>query len=88
MAAITPTLVRSNTLGSKRLILARFTTSADGDTWASGIDTGIFAYWTQDRSNPATQASVGMAATESSGTFTFYPAEDSKAFDLFILLGS
>lgn len=65
----------------------RFTSVADTDTFVSGL-TGITAFWTHDNSNPTTQASVGCAATVSSGTFTFYPAEDSKAVDLFVLVRS
>lgn len=83
MAALTPaTVIRSNT-GSNNRVIARFTTANDGDTWASGM-TNVITYVTQDRTNPATQTSVGVAATESSGTFTFYPAEDGTAFDLIV----
>ena len=86
MAAITPDTIYQETMGSSRLVIARFSagTADDGDTWASGMG-GILAYWTQDRDNPTTQGSVGVAVAESSGTFTVYPAEDNKAFDLFIM---
>lgn len=83
MAAITPATTQRMNSGSKNRLIARFSTAADGDTWASGIG-GLSSYWTQDRSNPSTQAAVGVAATFSSGTFTFFPGEDAKAFDLFV----
>lgn len=87
MAAISPDLVRTETAGNLRMIVARFSagTADDGDTWASGLDP-IVSYHTQDRDNPTTQDAVGVAVAESAGTFTFYPAEDNKAFDLFILV--
>ena len=88
MAAVTPT--STNTIGSIGMFtLLSFTfpgTVADADTWASGLSGRVFNYWTQDIDNPTTQGSVGVAATESAGTFTFYPAEDSKNFYLFILV--
>ena len=88
MASVTPTSVKIDSLGSLRLVVATFAdTTDDGDTWASGLK-GIYKYWIQDTDNPTTQGSVGVAATQSSGTFTFYPAEDNKSFELFVLLRS
>jgi hypothetical protein len=85
MAAVTPTSVKQENVGSLRLLIATFAdTTDDGDTWASGLD-GVVAFWTQDIDNPTTQANVGVAAGLSSGTFTFYPAEDNKNFYLFVL---
>lgn len=85
-APITPDAVYRGTVGGFNLIIADFTagTADDGDTWASGL-TGIVVYWTSDNDNPTTQASVGVAAANSAGTFTFYPAEDNKPFTLFVL---
>ena len=83
MAPITPANVFRENLGSIAQVTARFTTADDDDTWASGM-TGIVNYLSQDRTDPAAQASVGIAATESSGTFTFHPAEDGTAFDLVV----
>lgn len=88
MAAITPTTTKIESLGSVRLIVAEFAATADdADTWASGLK-GILAFWTHDLDNPTTQAAVGVAASNSSGTFTFYPGEDNKSFYLFVLLRS
>lgn len=86
MAAITPNLVLRESAGSLTLIVARFSagTADDGDTWASGLGTNVVTYAVQDTDNPTTQASVGVAATFSNGTFTFYPAENDKSFDLIV----
>lgn len=81
MAAITPTSVQRVNMGSATLVIATFSTVADGDTWASGIS-AIASKWTDHNANPTTQTSVGIASTFSSGTFTFYPAEDGAAFRL------
>ena len=89
-AAITPSTIRQEVLGSVRLIIANFAdTSDDADTWASGLSkTPPIAYWTSHTENPTTQASVGVAVNYSAGTFTFYPAEDNAAFTLFVLIRS
>lgn len=86
MAAITPDLVIRESAGSLTMIIACFSagTADDGDTWASGLGSNVVTYVAQDTDNPTTQASVGVAVTNSSGTFTFYPAEDNKPFDLII----
>ena len=87
MAAITPDVIRRYSMGDSTLIVADFTagTADDGDTWASGLGTNAMDWWSQDTDNPTTQASVGVAVTNSSGTFTFYPAEDNKPFKLFVM---
>lgn len=88
MAAKTPSSVK--TLGKMqglRLVLASFTDLDDGDTWASGLK-GVVGQWANDSDDPTTQASVGVAVAHSAGTFTFYPAEDNKTADLFILVRS
>lgn len=93
MAAKTPTTIKRENLGSLNLVIAHFDGTVasndldDGDTWASGL-TGIVAFWTGHQDNPTTQASVGIAVTESSGTFTFYPAEDDALGKLFVLVRS
>lgn len=85
MAAITPATVQRINMGSINLVRASFTTVSDGDTWASGIS-AIAGKWTDHNADPSTQASVGIASTFSSGTFTFYPAENSAAFVLYALV--
>ena len=90
MASKTPSTI--NTVFSAngaRLIVATFTDIDDGDTWTSGLgNSGVVAYFTQDNDDPTTQASVGCAAVYSSGTFTFYRAEDNKVVALFVYLRS
>lgn len=86
MAAVTPssTLI-SGGIGDTSLLRATFAdTTDDGDTWASGLGTRVVDYWAQEIDNPSTQASTGVAVVESSGTFTFHPAEDEKPFYLFV----
>lgn len=61
-----------------------FTTVADGDTFAGPPSPKGF--WFQTVGNPSTQAAAGSSVTESSGTYTFYPGEDSQAGSLFVLL--
>jgi len=85
MAAITPTSVQRVGLGNGTLVIATFSTVADGDTWASGIG-AIATKWTDHNANPTTQTSVGIASTFSGGTFTFYPAEDGAAFRLHAII--
>lgn len=85
MAAVTPTSIVRNSAGSLTLLSCSFAnTTDDGDTWASGLGTSVVSYVIQDTDNPTTQASVGVAATFSAGTFTFYPSENDKSFDLLV----
>ena len=85
MAAKTPSTVKNESMGSSKLLIATFTDLDDGDTWTSGI-VGAKAQWFGRTDNPSTQASVGVAVAESAGVFTFYPAEDNAAGDLFIMV--
>jgi len=84
MAAIVPSSVQNINMGSKNMLVARFTTCADGDTWASTIP-AITTKWIDMNGNPTTQASAGFASTFSAGTFTFYPGENSLAFVLHVV---
>lgn len=84
MAAVTPTAVKRENLGSLTLITAAFASPNTGDTWASGV-TSIFDYWYQIQTAPTTQASAGANITLSGSTFTIRPGEDGKAGKLFIL---
>lgn len=87
MAAITPNTIVRESLGSLTLLIASFSagTADDGDTWTTGLGTNVVGFWSQDTENPTTQASVGVAITCDVNVFTFYPAEDNKAFDVFVL---
>ena len=84
MAAVTPSSLSVRNMGGTSILSATFPNSVDdGDTWASNLGTRVVDYWTQDAEDPSTQASVGVAISDSSGTFTFYPAENNKSFYLF-----
>lgn len=82
MAAITPASV-SDGQGVFRVF--KFTTCSDGDTWAG--PTGVKAHWAQGTGNPSTQTSAGIAVAynATTGSFTFYPGENSLACTLFLV---
>lgn len=84
MAAKTPSSVKTYSMGDSFIKQATFTDLDDGDTWASGLE-GVKGYWIVRTDDPTTQASVGIAVGESSGTFTFYPAEDNSAAVLYVM---
>lgn len=87
--AITPTAITQHSFGSMKLVSATFAATADdGDTWVSGFNTNVVGFWAQDTDNPTTQVGVGTAVTytTTSGTFTFYPAEDNKPFTLMVMV--
>lgn len=88
MAAITPDTVRQHSMGDCFLIEAVFSagTADDADTWASGLSTRVVNYWLQDQQDPTTQASGGLSAVNSSGTFTFHLGEDNVPFTLFVMI--
>lgn len=85
MAAQTAATTTRESLGSLTLLAFTFTSVLDGDTFASGLSTNVVNYWYQAQFNTVTQASAGCNVTNSSGTFTFYPGEDSGAGTLFVL---
>ena len=85
MAAITPASVTHlGITGSYSLVLARFTSVDDGDTWASGLN-GVVTAIAAQTGDPGTQASAGFSHTQSAGTFTFYPGEDNLGLDLIVI---
>lgn len=84
MAAITPTSVRRENIGSVNLLICAFAgTADDDDTWASGLDS-VLGYWACRTDDP-TQGTEGIGMSVSSGTFTFYLGEDNAAFTLYVL---
>lgn len=87
MAALTPTTIQRENLGSLTLMMYTFSTIADSDTFASGLSTNVITggFWLAGQGNPATQSSSGRDCTNSSGNFTFYPGEDGLAATLFAL---
>ena len=85
MAAQTAATILRESVGSLTLHIFTFTSVVDADTFASGLGTNIVSFWGFGANNPATQASAGFNCTNSSGTFTLYPGEDSLAATLFVL---
>lgn len=88
MAAITPSTRKRVNMGDHNLLILSFATSDDADTFDGTGIKGIVRFWTQDTDNPTLQGSVGVAVQESAGTFTFFPAENAKSFDLYIMIKS
>lgn len=85
MSALTPTTIIRENVGSLTLLIFPFTTVTDGDTYASGLGGNVVSYNVFTTANPTTQTSAGVAATNSNGTFTFYPGEDGNPQALQVL---
>lgn len=86
--AKTPDSIYQESMGSCKLIIAKFETNDidDGDTWASGIP-GIVAYWFREI-DAANGTKFGIAADESAGTFTFQTDEDNRQAVIHVLCKS
>lgn len=84
MAALTPSAIGRESIGSMTFIIANFTTCATGDTWASGLGSNVLAWNAQPTSGPTTQSSAGATVTYSTttGIFTLKPGEDGNALSL------
>ena len=61
----------------------KFAALEDGDTFVGPSSPSGF--WAMNTANPSTQGSAGIAVTESSGTYTFYPAENGLTATLFVV---
>jgi len=85
MAARTASTLYEENVGSMKCIIATFADIDDGDTWASGI-VGAKAWFFCRTDDPSTQTSAGVAVANSSGTFTFHPAEDNAAGRLVVFV--
>jgi hypothetical protein len=84
MAAVTPSSIRRENLGSVNLLICPFAnTLDDADTWDSGL-TSVVGFWA-NRTDAPTQEKEGVDVSESSGTFTFNMGEDNKAITLYVL---
>jgi len=86
MAAKTPDSVVRESLGSKTLFIATFSTNDidDNDTWATGLSTNIVGYWgvlTDD----GTQTKEALDITNASGTLTFRVGEDNRTGLVYVL---
>lgn len=85
MAALTAATgpYREN-LGSVNQVRWTFTGVNTGDTFASGMTSGITTFVATQTDTPSTQASAGLCLSNSSGTFTFLPGEDGAAITLMV----
>lgn len=89
MAAKTPSTVREiGHANGARMLKASFTDIDDADTWTPTSITGVIGYWANGTNDPTTQASNGIDVSFASGIFTFYPGEDNRVVDLYMLLRS
>ncbi len=84
MAAQTAATVARESAGSLTLMIYTFTSVVTGDTFASGLSTNVVSFWYQ-MTSISTQASAGSSVSNSSGTFTLKPGEDSNSGILFVL---
>jgi hypothetical protein len=73
----------SNHSGQGIITAYKIAAVSDADTFEGPISPK--AFWVFASSNATTQASAGMNATESSGTYTFYPGEDAVSCTLFVI---
>ena len=73
--------------GSQMKVVARFSAISNGDTWASGLGTGIQDWYFNRTDTPTSY--TGATVTQSEGTFTFttYKGDQEGSFagDLVIL---
>ena len=88
MAAVTPSTVYRENVGSLTLHVATFATTVDhNDTWASGIQ-GIVALMANCNEAPGTQTNCGAGATlttASTGKITLFLDEDNQAIQIWVL---
>lgn len=81
------TILRMN-FGSVDAIKVAFTSISDGDTFVSGV-ANVVGHLFMQTNNPVTQQAVGIAVSESAGTFTFRPGEEAVGEgDLYIFSGT
>ncbi len=85
MAALSAATTLTDDSGSETKYTFTFTSVDDADTFASGLGDRVRSFVYQVTADPTTNTSAGCNVAESSGTFTFYPGEDSLAATLFVL---
>lgn len=85
MAAVTPSTLYRENLGSTTLYIANFANTVDtGDTWASAIP-GIMSVMGCQADAPGTQGSTGAGASFSGTTITLHIGEDNSAVTVWVL---
>jgi hypothetical protein len=71
------TLLRENA-ESSTLYIATFGSTADGDTWATGLGNNIIGFWGNSITN-GTQTKEGVDISNSAGTLTFNLGETKSS---------
>lgn len=66
----TPTLLLRENAESTTLYIATFGSTADGDTWDTGLGTNILGFWGNSITN-GTQTKEGVDIANSAGVLTF-----------------
>ena len=84
MAAVTPTSTIRYSNGDHTLIRFVLSSVNTGDTLATGLGGTIIDFW-GNQTSITTQASTGIAISNSSGTLTLKPGENSNAWTIFVL---
>ena len=84
MAAQTAATTQRESVGSLTLFTFTFTSVVTGDTFASGLSSNVVGFWYQ-MTSITTQASAGSSVSNSTGTFTLKPGEDSNSGTLYVL---
>jgi hypothetical protein len=102
MAAVTPSSVNVENIGSLRLVIAKFAATVDdGDTWDTGTEgkntdpsggyyyTGVgsvVGYWANLEDAATDHHNAGCDLTISSGTITFNLGEDNRQPTVYLLV--
>ncbi len=85
MAAVTPSSIIRSVFGDYTIHMVKFANTVDNaDTWVSGI-TGVVFWIASQADDNTTQASAGVGATYSAGTFTLAAGEDNTAIHLMVV---
>jgi len=85
-ASRTPASTKTENMGSRTMLIVKFTDVVTGDTWVSGLGTTPVAYWTAVTTAPGTQTNCAAQATLAAGTFTLIPDEDTQDVTLFVMV--
>lgn len=70
MATLSTTVRES--VGSLTLYIFTLTSTADTNTFASGLGANVVGFWASSSTNEGTAGDEGVNVANSSGTFTFY----------------
>lgn len=86
MAAITPSTVYRESLGSLTLVVANFASQSTSDTWTTEAGIPVFSYWAQSTAGQGyNEPDISFA--QSTGIFTFVSGTQvGAAFVLYMLM--